>query len=98
MRRRLILRWIVLTALSLTVIFVLSTIVHDKSAAATVDKPGDVTEGSLQYLDKDGKPAECPLKHTVVKAAVCGFPRLREHARKQDRSSLQVSTAASRRC
>jgi len=73
MRRRSILRWSVLTALSLTIIFTLSTIVHDKSAAATIDKPDDVTEGSLQYLDKDGKPAECPLKHTEVKAQVSGF-------------------------
>jgi len=73
MRRRSILKWIVLTALSLTVVFMLSTIVYDKSAAATVDKPGDVTEGSLQYIDKDGKPAACPLKHTEVKAAVSGF-------------------------
>ena len=73
MRCRSILKWIVLTALSLTVVFMLSTIVHDKTAAATVDKPGDVTEGALQYIDKDGKPAECPLKHTEVKAAVSGF-------------------------
>ena len=34
MRRRSILRWIVLTALSLTVVFMLSTIVHDETAAA----------------------------------------------------------------
>src|ERR1043165_2167908 len=73
MRRRSILRWIVLTALSLTVVFMLSTIVHDKTSAAIVDKPSDVTEGSLQYLDKDGKPAECPLKHTEAKASVSGF-------------------------
>src|ERR1043165_3494929 len=73
MRRRSILRWIVLTALSLTVVFMLFPNGPDKTSAATVDKPSDVTEGSLQYLDKDGKPAECPLKHTEVTASVSGF-------------------------
>ena len=73
MRRRSILKWIVLTALSLTVVFMLSSIVHDESAAAAITKSTDDTPGSLQYIDKDGKPAECPLKHTEVKAEVSGF-------------------------
>jgi Ca-activated chloride channel family protein len=49
------------------------TIVHDETVAAAVAQNNAVTEGSLQYLDKDGKPAECPLKHTEVKAQVSGF-------------------------
>ncbi len=73
MRRRSILKWIVLTALSLTVVFMLSTIVHEETAAAVVTTSSDDTPGSLQYIDKDGKPAECPLKHTEVKAEVSGF-------------------------
>ncbi|HEY0365236.1 MAG TPA: VIT and VWA domain-containing protein, partial [Pyrinomonadaceae bacterium] len=73
MRRRSILKWIVLTALSLTVVFVLSTIVHDETAAAAAAQTAEVTEGALQYIDSDGKPAECPLKHTEVKAEVSGF-------------------------
>lgn len=74
MRRRSILRWIVLTALSLTVVFMLSTIVHDETSAAAIQQNQAPTQGSLQVLDKDGKPAgECPLKHTDVKAQVTGF-------------------------
>src|SRR5215217_5607953 len=70
MRRRSILKWIVLTALSLTVVFMLCTIVHEETAAAVETR---VDGGSLQYIDKDGKPADCPLKHTEVKAEVSGF-------------------------
>jgi len=74
MRRRSILRWIVLTALSLTVVFMLSTIVHDETSAAAIQQNQAPTQGSLQVLDKDGKPSgECPLKHTDVKAQVTGF-------------------------
>ena len=74
MRRRSILKWIVLTALSLTVVFMLSTIVHDETAAAANQQDQTATQGSLQALDKDGKPAgKCPLKHTDVKAQVTGF-------------------------
>ena len=74
MRRRSILKWIVLTALSLTVVFMLSTIVHDETVAAASQQNQTPTQGSLQVLDKDGKPAgACPLKHTDVKAQVSGF-------------------------
>jgi len=74
MHRRSILKWIVLTALSLTIVFKISTIVHDKAAAAAIQQNQAPTEGSLQAFDKDGKPAgECPLKHTDVKAQVSGF-------------------------
>ena len=73
MRRRSILKWIALTALSLTVVFMVSTIVHDETAAAAAAQTTEVTEGALQYIDSDGKPAECPLKHTEVKAEVSGF-------------------------
>src|ERR1044072_7232249 len=60
MHHRSILGWIVLTALSLTIVFTVSTIAHG--------------QGSLQAFDKDGKPAgQCPLKHTDVKAQVSGF-------------------------
>jgi len=66
MHRRSILGWIVLTALSLTIVFTVSTSVRAQDQAPT--------QGSLQAFDKDGKPAgECPLKHTDVKAQVSGF-------------------------
>src|SRR5215213_447436 len=61
MHRRSILKWIVLTALSLIT-----------AAAVVAQSPGD-TPGSLQYVDKDGVIIECPLKHTEVKAEVSGF-------------------------
>jgi Ca-activated chloride channel homolog len=74
MRRRSILKWIVLTALSLSIVFTISTLVHDETAAAVVQQNQTPTQGSLQAFDKDGKPAgECPLKHTDVKAQVSGF-------------------------
>jgi Ca-activated chloride channel family protein len=71
MRRRSILKWIVLTALSLAVVFMISTFVHDETVAAQTEAAPDA--GSLQFIDKDGKPVDCPLKHTEVKAAVSGF-------------------------
>lgn len=79
MNRRSILRWIVLTALSLTIVLTVSSIVREETTAAAAIQQNTQqnqtpTEGSLQAFDKDGKPAgECPLKHTDVKAEVSGF-------------------------
>jgi len=74
MRRRSILKWIALTAISLTAVFKLSILVNNQTAAATMKKAQASNEGTLQALDKDGHPAgECPLKHTDVKAEVSGF-------------------------
>jgi Ca-activated chloride channel family protein len=73
MNRRSILRWIVSTALSLTIVFTLSTIVHDETAAAGVQTSSGDTPGSLQYIDEAGVVLDCPLKHTEVKADVSGF-------------------------
>ena len=70
MRRRSILKWIVLTALSLAVVFKLSTIVYDETAAAQTRV---ASGGSLEFIDKDGRRAQCPLKHTKVNARVSGF-------------------------
>jgi Ca-activated chloride channel family protein len=74
MRRRSILKWIALTAISLTAVFKLSILVNDHTAAATMKRAQASNEGTLRALDKDGHPAgECPLKHTDVKAEVSGF-------------------------
>ncbi|HEV8429698.1 MAG TPA: VIT and VWA domain-containing protein [Pyrinomonadaceae bacterium] len=74
MRRRSVLKWIGLTAISLTIVFLLSTIAHRDSASAAIDNNRPQTQGALQVLDQDGKQAgECPLKHTQVKAQVSGF-------------------------
>ena len=74
MRCRSILKWIGLTAFSLTIVFLLSTIAYDDVASAAMEKARPQTQGSLQVLDKNGLPTgECPLKHTEVKAQVSGF-------------------------
>ncbi|HSL52851.1 MAG TPA: TonB-dependent receptor, partial [Pyrinomonadaceae bacterium] len=74
MRRRSILKWIVLTALSLTVVFLVSAFLRYETVAAAIQQDPGPTQGSLQALDKDGNRAgECPLKHTDVKAQVSGF-------------------------
>jgi Ca-activated chloride channel family protein len=45
-----------------------------KSSGSAVIAQGTATSGSLQVLDPNGKPkAECPLKHTDVKAEISGF-------------------------
>lgn len=74
MRRRSILKWIGLTALSLTIVFLISTIARHDTVSAAIDNKASETQGALQAFDQDGKPAgECPLKHTEVKAQVSGF-------------------------
>ncbi len=71
---RKVLKWTTLTIVSLvTVVFILR-IAHRDTASAATFKSRQQTQGSLQVIDKDGKPgAECPLKHTEVKAQVSGF-------------------------
>ena len=56
----------ILLCMSLAAIFI--------AASAAITKAQSRTSSSLQVLDSDGKPtAECPLKHTAVKAEVSGF-------------------------
>jgi Ca-activated chloride channel family protein len=44
------------------------------SGAKVAGKPGEITQGSLFRLDRDGKPqAPCPLKRTKVQAEITGF-------------------------
>ena len=46
---------------------------HGSVEAATSNATGKITQGALQALGRDGQPrAECPLKHTDVKADVSG--------------------------
>ena len=74
MHCRSILKWIGLTAFSLTIVFLLSTIAHDDIASAALQKAHPQTQGSLEAFDQKGQSAgECPLKHTEVKAQVSGF-------------------------
>jgi Ca-activated chloride channel homolog len=74
MRCRSILKWIGLTALSLTIVFLLFTITHDDIASAATQKARPQTQGSLEAFNEEGQSTgECPLKHTEVKAQVSGF-------------------------
>jgi Ca-activated chloride channel family protein len=74
MRSRSILKWIGLTAFSLTIVFLLPTLAHDDIASAAMQKARPQTQGSLEAFDQKGQSAgECPLKHTEVKAQVSGF-------------------------
>lgn len=74
MRCRSILKWIGLTAFSLTIVVLLSTIAHDDIASAAMQKARPQTQGSLEAFDQKGQSTgECPLKHTEVKAQVSGF-------------------------
>ncbi|HKU72969.1 MAG TPA: TonB-dependent receptor [Pyrinomonadaceae bacterium] len=74
MRCRSILKWIGLTAISLTVVLVLSIIAYDDTTSAAQQKVRAQSQGSLEAFNKNGQPTgECPLKHTEVKAQVSGF-------------------------
>ena len=75
MRRRSILKWTVLTIISIaTVLLLFSLVQRDAASAAGNDLRPGIQGGALQTFDKDGKPnGECPLKHTEVKAQVSGF-------------------------
>ena len=74
MLRRSLLKWAMLA--SVTVIFISlfsGFAIHDAVLAAG-DEKTSADAGSLQALDKAGKPAGvCPLKHTDVKAEISGF-------------------------
>lgn len=72
MLRRSLRKWALLTTVTVVLIS-LSLAIHDSVFAAGDEKP-QADAGSLQALDKAGKPAGlCPLKHTDVKAEISGF-------------------------
>jgi hypothetical protein len=76
MQHRSILKWTAIPTLSVAItLLLLSLNQHDSAAAAKAKtKVSSQTQGSLQALTPDGKPAgDCPLKHTAVKAEVSGF-------------------------
>ena len=55
MRCRSILKWIGLTAISLTIVFLLSTIAYDDTTSAAQEKVRAQSQGSLEAFDKDGQ-------------------------------------------
>ncbi|HKP37164.1 MAG TPA: VIT and VWA domain-containing protein [Pyrinomonadaceae bacterium] len=71
MRARFVLRSFSLIAVLFGFLFGLNAL---NSPSSTVSAQNPVTQGNLQVLDPNGKPkADCPLKHTDVKADVSGF-------------------------
>lgn len=74
MNHRSILHRVALIVVFTAVVSLFSAFSHDEavSAATTIQQSG--TSGALRVVDEAGKPvAECPLKHTAVKAEVSGF-------------------------
>jgi Ca-activated chloride channel family protein len=74
MLRRSFLKWATLTSVTILFVSLLSGFLNHVDAQAVADEKPSVDAGSLQALDKDGKPSGlCPLKHTDVKAEISGF-------------------------
>jgi Ca-activated chloride channel family protein len=71
MRRRFFLKSLSIIAVGAAALIGLASL---KSSGGVARAQGTATSGSLQVLDQNGKPkAECPLKHTDVKAEISGF-------------------------
>jgi Ca-activated chloride channel homolog len=74
MKRKLVLFFIILSAVCVTGYFVLAKIGAASRSSFVASASGPVTEGSLQILSSEGQIAGlCPLKHTEVKAEISGF-------------------------
>ena len=74
MLRRSLFKWASLTSVSLVFASLLSGFTFHAAAQTAGNEKPPVEPGSLQALDKSGKPAgACPLKHTDVKAEISGF-------------------------
>src|SRR5947207_12821681 len=55
-------------------VMIIVALAAHRSSLETVSAQTGETHGSLVVLDPDGKPkAQCPLKHTDVKAEISGF-------------------------
>src|SRR6266508_640740 len=73
MRRTFLLSLICATASFLTVATAFVALSPAANSGVVEAAPGKVTQGALQVMGSDGQPrAECPLKHTDVKAEVSG--------------------------
>jgi Ca-activated chloride channel family protein len=72
MKRRFLLS-LICAAIFLAIAIALVYLVPANDSGMVMAAPGKVTQGALQALGRDGQPrAECPLKHTDVKAEVSG--------------------------
>src|SRR5215475_3760512 len=73
MKRRFLLSLICATASFLTVATAFVALSPATNSGVVEAAPGKITQGALQVMGNDGQPrAECPLKHTDVKAEVSG--------------------------
>src|SRR5215470_11786748 len=73
MRRRFLLSLVCAAASFLTVATALVNLGPANNSGAVEAAPGKVTQGALRVMGRDDQPrAECPLKHTDVKAEVSG--------------------------
>src|SRR5215468_6773498 len=72
MKRRFLLL-LICAVIFLAIAIALVNLVPASDSGVVNAAPGKVTQGALRALDRDGQPrAECPLKHTDVKAEVSG--------------------------
>jgi Ca-activated chloride channel family protein len=72
MKRRPLLS-LICAAIFMAVAFAFVYLVHVNDSGVVEAAPGKVTHGALEVIGRDGGPrAECPLKHTDVKAEVSG--------------------------
>lgn len=75
MQRRLVLFFALLAASSIVGYITLAKVAQTKGTPFTASASSSITQGTLQVLDpeKGTVAAECPLKHTDVKAEISGF-------------------------
>src|SRR5262247_1143781 len=73
MKRRFLLSLICSTTIFLAGFVLFNDLSPATNSGVVEAAPGKVTQGALQVMGSDGQPrAECPLKHTDVKAEVSG--------------------------
>src|SRR5688572_6305122 len=74
MRRRLVLSFTLLTALCAAAYITLARVSKYRGSSFIAKASGSPTQGALKVLNPEkGGIAECPLKHTAVKAEISGF-------------------------
>lgn len=75
MQRRLTLFFVLLSVVCIAGYITLAKVTSIRGTGFTASASGQITQGALQVLDpeKGTVAAECPLKHTEVKAEISGF-------------------------
>ncbi len=74
MKPKLVLSCAFVSALSILAYFVIAEINERQGSGFVTEAAGKITQGALQVLGAEGQTvAQCPLKHTRVKAEISGF-------------------------